>query len=119
MASNCAIPGMVASLGIPGVTAPHHEAGVAPTLGSFCFCKGTIEPYYCVSGHGVPEQINLQIASSTTVVAGFVTFETVMPADPPIAEFAEAAPPGSPSLWQSALTQLIKGVSHWCRLLCY
>eukprot|EP01051_Picozoa_sp_SAG22_P040490 SAG22_NODE_21880_length_253_cov_0.675325_1_plen_51_part_10 len=49
-------------------------------------------------------QINLQIASSTTIVVGFVTFETAMPADPPIAEFGKAAPPGSPSSWQATPT---------------
>ena len=162
-ASHCAIPGMYPSLGTAGVTAPALPKGVSPTAGSFCFCKGTMEPHYCVSAHGVPEQvlpslpplpalclhpfrsspillllsspspsprsscsltplsprpprplqINLQIASSTTIVAGFVTFETAMPADPPIAEFGRAAPPGSPSSsWQATPTQL-KGVSHW------
>jgi hypothetical protein len=110
-ASYCAIPGMVG--GRTGMAAGTTTADVTSAdAGSFCFCKGTMEPHYCVSENGVPEQINLQIASSSTIVAGFVTFETAMPADPPIADFGKAAPPGSPSLWQTAPAQ-IEGVSHW------
>ena len=35
------------------------------------------QPHYCGSARGVVEQLNLQLASSTVVVAGFVTFEAV------------------------------------------
>jgi len=39
---------------------------------------------YCVSGAGVAEQINLQIASPDTLVASFVTFEATAPEKPPV-----------------------------------
>ena len=40
---------------------------------------------YCVSPKGVPEQINLQVASSSSVVISFVTFEETAPTSPPVA----------------------------------
>ena len=105
----CAIPGMVG--GRTGMAAGETTADVlAADAGSFCFCEGTMEPHYCVSAHGVAEQINLQIASSNTIVVGFVTFEAAMPVEPPIAEFGMAA--ASPSLWAAAATEL-QGISHW------
>ena len=40
---------------------------------------------YCVSAHGVPEQINLQIAAPGATVVSFVTFEETPPVQPPTA----------------------------------
>eukprot|EP01060_Flectonema_neradi_P004519 TRINITY_DN12928_c1_g1_i1.p1 TRINITY_DN12928_c1_g1~~TRINITY_DN12928_c1_g1_i1.p1 ORF type:complete len:700 (+),score=168.21 TRINITY_DN12928_c1_g1_i1:49-2100(+) len=40
---------------------------------------------YCVSKKSVPEQINVQIASPTSVVLSFVTFEDSAPTSPPTA----------------------------------
>lgn len=40
-------------------------------------------PAYCRSALGVPEQLNLQIASPDTVVVSWVTFEAAAPKSPP------------------------------------
>ena len=45
---------------------------------------------YCVSGTGVPEQINLQVASPDAVVISFVTFEAAEPTNPPTATVTTA-----------------------------
>ena len=52
--------------------------------GPYCIGKvsGVIE--YCTHADGVPEQINVQIASPTEVVVNFVTFESTAPTKPPI-----------------------------------
>ena len=78
--------------------------------GSFCYCSNASAPIesrysaqYCRSARGVPEQINLQLASSTTIVVGFVTFESALPGDPPTAEFGKLA----------AAPVSLTGVSHW------
>lgn len=40
-------------------------------------------PAYCRSAVGVPEQVNLQIASPDTVVVSWITFEDTKPSNPP------------------------------------
>ena len=60
----------------------------------------------CQSVTGVPEQINLQIASPNSVVVSFVTFEKAAPTRPPIVMFA-AGP-----VDDGALETNITGVTH-------
>jgi hypothetical protein len=104
-ASNkCAMPAMA--------TSTHHPAnGTVPVesswAGAWCYCKNnaTSTPIaaYCVSDIGVPEQINLQIGGATVVVAGFVTFESAMPTDPPVAMLTQ----------KGGESKQLAGVSHW------
>ena len=106
----CAMPGMANPGEVGNMTWwDHVQAGFA---GSFCFCEDetkaedAVDRYvagYCRSDQGVPEQINLQIASSSTVVVGFVTFEAAFPREPPTAEFGKVG--SSPVN--------LSGVSHW------
>jgi hypothetical protein len=110
-ANLCAMPGM-ANPGEVGNESwwDHIQAAYG---GSFCFCedaskaKDAADRYvagYCRSDHGVPEQINLQIASASTVVVGFVTFERSFPANPPTAEFGKEG---------GSSVETLSGVSHW------
>jgi hypothetical protein len=80
----------------------------------YCLCKpapgqnSTLKPPVtpagqCLPPMSVPEQINLQYASNEITVAGFVTYEAVLPADPPIAMFAE----------KGATMRSLTGISHW------
>ena len=75
--------------------------------GPWCFCAdgggapdGTTA--YCSAARSHAEQINLQIADATTVVASFVTYEDV-PTDPPIAMLGTA---------KDALNIKVTGVTH-------
>jgi hypothetical protein len=55
-----------------------------PSYGlSYCVSKLTGNMSFCSSALGVPEQINIQIASSSAVVVGWVTFEARTPARAP------------------------------------
>jgi hypothetical protein len=106
-ANLCAMPGMANPTDYTVEDETWTEHAYA---GSFCYCKNATANIdsmytaeYCRSSKGVPEQINLQIASAGTVVVGFVTFETVMPAEPPVALFGK----------EGATPQLLQGVSHW------
>ena len=56
-----------------------------PAFGlSYCVSKLTRNMSFCSSALGVPEQINVQIANSSTVVVGWVTFEASAPRKPPM-----------------------------------
>ena len=44
----------------------------------------------CKPPMSTPQQINIQVAASDTVVVGFVTFENELPASPPVAMFGPA-----------------------------
>jgi hypothetical protein len=113
-ANFCAMPGMSnPSAGPRGSDADyagiHLQKGYA---GSFCFCedvtkaKNAVDRYspgICRSAQGVPEQINLQLASASTVVVGFVTFEVGFPADSPTAQFGVVG----------GTNKTLTGVSHW------
>ena len=76
--------------------------------GPWCYCntpkKGQNHTQYCIAPTNVPEQINLQIADSTSVVVSFVTREEHAPTskEPPIAHFGET---------ETDLKK-IKGVTH-------
>ena len=72
--------------------------------GPICACAGVTPPQFatCTAPLSYPEQINLQIASSTVVVVSFVTFEEQLPASPPTVQLV--APNGS--------TVNLTGVAH-------
>lgn len=76
--------------------------------GPWCFCKdpvpGENATQYCTPAKHSPEQINLQLAASGTVVVGFVTYEDVNATDPPVAVFGEAG---------GGDNATISGVTHW------
>lgn len=67
--------------------------------------KGKTQLVTCVPQGSVPEQINLQVATDSTVVVGFVTFEATMPQEPPQAMLGPADQ-GEPST-------NVTGVTHW------
>eukprot|EP01062_Namystynia_karyoxenos_P005021 TRINITY_DN1176_c0_g1_i9.p2 TRINITY_DN1176_c0_g1~~TRINITY_DN1176_c0_g1_i9.p2 ORF type:complete len:207 (+),score=39.66 TRINITY_DN1176_c0_g1_i9:78-698(+) len=77
------------------------------TLGSWCFCNATkpggAEWGYCTHGMGIPEQINIQVASPDTVVISWVTFEQVAPAEPPVVMIKK----GEEAQWTT-----LRGVTH-------
>jgi hypothetical protein len=56
----------------------------AHTVSSYCVGKTTNKVQRCTSGKGIPEQVNVQIASGDAVVVSFVTYETADPTDPPV-----------------------------------
>jgi hypothetical protein len=58
---------------------------------------------YCTSKHGVPEQVNVQIAGPDSVVINFVTFESTPPSDLPVIKMGSSA---------GSLSQTITGVTH-------
>ena len=65
---------------------------------------------YCTAPTNIPEQINLQYASSSAVVVGFVTYETLdnTKAAPPQARLQAAASMSA----QAPAPQLVTGVTH-------
>ena len=96
--------------GAPALSKPSGPTGpLDPTEvggnGAWCFCAGEskVEWAYCTSPLNTPEQINLQLASPTIVVASFVTFERSQPAGLPVASVTTASG-GSPIT--------IEGVTH-------
>jgi len=102
--ANCAQLANATGLSIPSpLLDPIGVGGV----GAWCVCKGSTDTSapanwgYCTSPHYVPEQVNLQLASPTTVVVSFVTFEPSVPTGLPVAELTSTT---------SALS--IKGVTH-------
>ena len=81
----------------------------------YCLCKGesvngssTLKPPATPAGQcsppmSVPEQVNLQYASKEVTVASFVTYEKVLPADPPVAMFGV----------KGQTMKQLSGISHW------
>jgi hypothetical protein len=53
---------------------------------SYCISKTTGDIALCTSAHGVPEQVNIQIAGPDAVVVQWVTFKAVPPVNPPIVQ---------------------------------
>jgi len=114
------IPG--AATGKAGPVAKGFSDGVGETVtgawaGPFCFCatdpaaaaaadSTTVATTagYCRNPLGIPEQINLQLASQDTVVVAFVTYEIAKPTQPPQARFTR--------LGASAPTTAV-GITHW------
>jgi hypothetical protein len=75
--------------------------------GPWCYCleaDGTpsTTTAYCTPPNATVEQLNLQIADPTTVVASFVTYEP-LPSSAPVAMLGES---------EDALTTTVLGVSH-------
>ena len=106
LGARCAIPGQAIHSGRgQNLTAMEQAAFYGP----ICPCRtGTaaIEFHTCTAPLFVPEQINLQLANSTTVVVSFVTHEHSPPNAPPLARLGLASAGG-------LLNAPISGVSHW------
>ena len=114
LGARCAIPGRA----LHSLTQPVDPRGTmtgmerAAFYGPICPCRtgrGTrakVEYHTCAAPLYVPEQINLQLANSTTVVASFVTHESSPPRAPPQARLQLANHRG----WPDAA---LSGVSHW------
>eukprot|EP00051_Salpingoeca_urceolata_P027595 m.482294 g.482294 ORF g.482294 m.482294 type:complete len:583 (-) comp22487_c0_seq1:276-2024(-) len=100
---------------MPAGSAGRHECDCADKdevitdsfAGPWCYCKDPApgEPFaaYCRAAWRTPEQINLQYAAPNTVVASFVTYESSLPANPPVAMFGPDASSLKP----------VMGVSHF------
>ena len=58
--------------------------GQAHYVSAYCVSKTTGKLTLCTSGFGIPEQVNVQVASGDTVVVGWVTFEHEAPTAPPV-----------------------------------
>ena len=78
--------------------------------GAFCFCKDAQQGAlwsYCASPPSVPEQINLQLSSPTSVVVSFVTFNDAGSLSaPPAVRYAPAASA------RSDAQRTVRGVTH-------
>ena len=116
LGARCAFPGraLVHSFG-QGRNETLSAMERAAFYGPICPCRtgstasSVVEFHTCTAPLFVPEQINLQLANSTTVVVSFVTHERSPPTAPPRARLRLAgddagAPPSTVSL---------SGVSHW------
>lgn len=106
----CAIPGLVLhssfGQGRNDTLSPMERAAF---YGPICPCRSkhdTVEFHTCTAPLYAPEQINLQLANSTTVVVSFVTHEQSPPRAPPVARLWLASDGGPPSA-------SLSGVSHW------
>lgn len=115
------LPALGAGCAIPGRALHSLTQPVAPAMtpmeqaafyGPICPCRirshrhpDKVEFVTCTAPLFVPEQINLQLANSSTVVASFVTHELAPPTSEPVARLglARDGPP----------TATLNGVSHW------
>lgn len=128
-AASFADPSIVPSLGsrcaIPGRALHSLTQPVAPVMtameqaafyGPICPCRvggrgrgrgaagaGAVEYHTCTAPLYLPEQINLQLANSSTVVVSFASHELEPPTAPPLARLALAGRP----------METLSGVSHW------
>ena len=124
-ASNfCAVPAAAVDEPAPGAAPPTMCGGAH--LGDLV-CNGSTSSFYgpicacapspsdapgalprfatCSAPASYPEQVNLQIAASTVVVASFVTFDRELPATPPAIQVR----PSGGSAWPTAV---VTGVAH-------
>ena len=123
-ASNyCAIPAAAVNEPDPGVRASNRCGGrglgylvcngsTTSFYGPICACEkknnsGDNTPHFatCTAPASYPEQINLQIAASDTIVASFVTFEEKIPVAPPVVQLRASGVQGG---WPREIT----GVAH-------
>ena len=74
----------------------------AHVIAAYCVGKSSGKLEMCTSGKGVPEQVNVQVASGDSVVLSFVTFEDDEPTDPPTAKVTVAG----------GAAATLKGVTH-------
>ena len=72
--------------------------------GPWCYCASTSAAVECVAPQATPEQINLQLAEPTVVVASFITYDAEAPTSPPQAKLSVHGE-GKPS-------KLLQGVFH-------
>ena len=77
------------------------HGSICPT--SYCISNATGVLTFCTSADGVPEQVNVQIASPDAVVVQFITFETASPSKPPSVHLGTAS---------GKLDNIVHGVSH-------
>jgi hypothetical protein len=113
LGARCAIPGRALHSGFAqGRNQTLSAMEQAAFYGPICPCRSSsatssaVEFHTCTSPLFVPEQINLQLANSTTVVVSFVTHEQSPPTAPPVARLSLANGDGSSS-------PTLSGVSHW------
>ena len=88
----------------PCVQASLDHGSICPH--SYCIDAATMNQVECQSVDGVPEQINVQIASPDTVVVGWVTHESPAPVNPPTVSFSERPRHLHP--------EVVQGVTHTC-----
>jgi hypothetical protein len=115
------LPSLGARCAIPGRALHSLTQPVAPVMtameraafyGPICPCRtsraasAAVEFHTCTAPLFVPEQINLQLANSTTVVVSFVSHERSPPMAAPVARIGLASDTGPP-------TATVSGVSHW------
>ena len=76
----------------------------AHVISAYCVPKDSTlgKVAQCTSGMGIPEQVNVQVASGDSVVLSFVTFEETAPTKPPMAKVNVAG----------AAEMEVKGVTH-------
>ena len=76
----------------------------AHVISAYCVPKDSTlgKVAQCTSGMGIPEQVNVQVASGDSVVLSFVTFEKTAPTKPPMAKVSVAG----------AAEMEVKGVTH-------
>eukprot|EP01047_Picozoa_sp_COSAG01_P049027 COSAG01_NODE_4819_length_4719_cov_3.955628_1_plen_609_part_00 len=79
-------------------------------VSAYCVSAVTGKLALCTSGFGVPEQVNVQIASGDTVVIGWVTFEHTAPTAPPVVLLVESEVEGVMGLPHGGVE--VKGVTH-------
>lgn len=110
LGARCAIPGRALHSLTQPVAVNMTAMEAAAFYGPICPCRtdrtSAIEYHTCTAPLFVPEQINLQLANSTTIVVSFVTHELAPPMAPPIARIGIASEPGPPRV-------ILSGVSHW------
>eukprot|EP00036_Acanthoecidae_sp_10tr_P015395 CAMPEP_0206286198 /NCGR_PEP_ID=MMETSP0106_2-20121207/480_1 /ASSEMBLY_ACC=CAM_ASM_000206 /TAXON_ID=81532 /ORGANISM="Acanthoeca-like sp., Strain 10tr" /LENGTH=610 /DNA_ID=CAMNT_0053716719 /DNA_START=44 /DNA_END=1873 /DNA_ORIENTATION=- len=70
--------------------------------GDFCICAEDGHEGICVPKPGIPEQLNLQLASSSAVTISFVTF----------GDASEGPPVAMISTDPAALNKIVEGVTH-------
>jgi hypothetical protein len=111
LGARCAIPGQALHSLTQPVAANMTPMERAAFYGPICPCRtssasSVVEFHTCTAPLFVPQQINLQLANSTTVVVSFVTHERSPPIAAPQARLALASNAVPPSTLHS-------GVSHW------
>ena len=111
LGARCAIPGRALHSLTQPVATTMTAMERAAFYGPICPCRNgsaansTIEYHTCTAPILVPEQINLQLANSTTVVVSFVTHELSPPREPPRAYLKLTSGTEPPTT--------LFGVSHW------
>lgn len=112
LGARCAIPGRAIHSLTQPVAKNMNAMERAAFYGPICPCRSStvdssaVEFHTCTAPLFVPEQINLQLANSSTVVVSFVTHERSPPKAPPRARLGLASEGPHPR-------DILSGVSHW------